>query len=185
MRYFPLAVGNYWIYEVVRYDPSTYTGTVQQSKDTMLIYGDTSIRGHQYFKIQTDRFASSAVSVLKDTTYLRDSSGYIVNSIGDIKFTAIDFDRILHRENLVETPLFSVYSEYSVKDTLIYEFTSIGLLACLDFRGCVYKDDVKLENYLRNYYSEDIGLTYQSTFYISNPLGIEIRRSLIDYHLEE
>jgi len=178
--YFPMSVGNYWIYKKSIYNYLTYTGFDFEEMDTVRIIADTFIRGNRYYTIESDYFPSAPLFSDKDTTHYRDSIGYIIDHLGNIKFTAVDFDNILLDQELA----FSHRIQYSVKDSLIKELTPAGLFACLDFNGCVFRDGEKVENSFRNYYAKGVGPVYKTLFYASSPLTSEIRQSLYEYHLE-
>ena len=86
---FPLAVGNYWVYQNVVTDG---TGKVFQDPqlDSVWIESDTMINGKRFF-VQRSTYES----VLK--TYITDSTGYIVSNVIDFRYT------IFSRINAIDT----------------------------------------------------------------------------------
>jgi hypothetical protein len=71
--YFPLSVGNYWIYEFYSAD-STLNFTDQNTIDSIYIEKDTLLNGQTYKVLKGSLFQS--------TTFVRDSSDYIVTADG-------------------------------------------------------------------------------------------------------
>jgi hypothetical protein len=72
-NYMPLSVGNYWIYEFYSAD-STLNFTDQNTIDSIYVEKDTLINGQTYKALISSLFHS--------TTYVRDSSDYIVSGDG-------------------------------------------------------------------------------------------------------
>ena len=95
VNYFPLAVGNYWVYG--------YFWTNSQSEnptpfafDSIAISRDTLISGLKYFVIEGCQFFFNGEWRIIDI--VRDSSGYIINHEGVTLFSATNFSDILHNE---------------------------------------------------------------------------------------
>ncbi len=181
--YLPLAVGNYWIYEVTNYNLSTYSGTIMPYSDTIEVIDKVFFNGMEYYEIAINVWLSPLVP--KDTVYWRDSIGYIVDQKGNVQFTAIDFDQVFQHKDIFPIQLdFSL--EYQIKDSIVYELTPAGLFECLDFKGHLFRDGITDYNKAyHNYYTEGIGLVYQNTSFFSASSPIDIRRSLKEYHLME
>ncbi len=180
-RFIPLAVGNYWIYDILNYDLTTYSGVYRTYYDTIKVIGTTSIRDQQYFMLTKDVLSPSQTE-RKDTIYWRDSSDYLINHLGEIVFAAHDRDRILNRTDLSVSSL-SITIDYTVKDNFFNEFTDLGTFRCLDKEGVMMINDERLENETHDYFAEDIGIIYSSVFYAGVPTS-EIRCILKEYHLE-
>ena len=66
LDYFPLTVGNYWIYEFSRCD-STWTECNYSRTDSNYVSKDTMINGHMYYKIEGRNF------LFLEPLFLRDS----------------------------------------------------------------------------------------------------------------
>ncbi len=181
MRYFPMAIGNYWIYEVAHYDASTEIETITGKKDTIRIIGDTLIGSDLYYTFEKDQFVPSIVR--KDTVYLRDSIGYIVNPQGDIIFTASGFSGLVYRRVLLQTPGANYYFRYSILDTLSLQTTPAGTFDCLDYSACLFLNGIKDPRVIHRYHSEDVGLVFENSFFVSST--IDMRRYLFEYHLED
>jgi len=181
LSYMPLAVGNYWIYDVVNFNTNTHTGTYLNDSDTMKIIGTTNIGSEEYYIIEKDRWLTS--EPIKDTLYWRDSLTYIVNEKGEIKFSASDFDNILHTRIISEAQ--EIYIEYVVQDSsIVYITPNNELFQCLDYNGCFWKNGEKDSRPLHSYFAKNVGLVYENIYYSSTVSGLDFRRELSKYHLE-
>ena len=181
-RYYPLSVGNYWIYQNSVYNLDTYTATTTNDIDSIKITGTKMIGGDLYYEVVQNRFTTSSIIT---TSYVRDSSGFIVDSNGDILFTLVAFDEILHTYDGGGGIL---VVNYSIQDSLSTIITPLDVYECYDFKGeLIHYADGYIRDF-HNYYAEDIGLVYQSKFltvFAGSSFNREYRRELIDYHLEE
>lgn len=81
--YSALSIGNYWIYNIYDIDESGKETLQNGITDSVVIAGDTIIRGHRYFIKKT--FENHQLSF---TEILRDSLQYTVNPIGEILFSS-------------------------------------------------------------------------------------------------
>lgn len=70
--YYPLSVGNYWIYDLYEVDTNGVETFIDT--DSMYIERDTILRGNRYFVKRTTR--------LNGVSIIRDSSDYLVNRYG-------------------------------------------------------------------------------------------------------
>jgi len=85
--YWPMEIGNYWIYEIFEIDTNgreTPTGRM----DSLYISGTETINGTLYYHFEGDVHLC-----LPD--YLRDSSGYLTSSYGNVLFAPNDFSDTL------------------------------------------------------------------------------------------
>lgn len=78
--------GSYWVYQWYRID-STGNETLLNTTDSMVVIGDTIINGHSYTAFNSGEFLLPSKVV-----YQRDSSGYIVDHVGGIKFSYMAFN---------------------------------------------------------------------------------------------
>ncbi len=179
-EYMPLAVGNYWIYDIITFNTSTQSGTILSEQDTTRVI-DVFISGTDGYFVIEKTYRSFPE---KDTLYWRDSIGYIVNQKGDIMFSPTDFDRVLYTETISQPLGYSI--DYSVKDSTIHFYTqNSDYYECLDYRGCFQRGALKDERPLHNYYAKNVGLVYKTTYSFSNPnSNNETRRELVEYHIE-
>ncbi len=172
-NFLPLAVGNYWIYEVNKVDIDGNTEFVNM--DSTYIYGDTLINNLNYFCFKS----SSATSY---NQYLRDSSDYIVDQNGQ---------RFLYQMLTNDTLYTKVFKNYN-GDTVTFNYrlmlkpsysirSVIGEFICLDAemnRFIPYSNINKKAHY---YYSSNIGLVYLQDFFDYN--GFRKEYSLVRYKI--
>ncbi len=179
-NFFPMSIGNYWIYDVVRVD-SNGTETLLNYSDTIRIIGDTSYNSNIYYSIEQDRFLTT--QALKDTIYRRDSSGYLVNLEGRISFSADDYHTIFHTW---EIPQANIKVDYFVDDSLYTYNVPAGNFDCLNYVGLVqYLDPASTfpDRYMNTAYSNNIGIIFQNEIFASS-LATEYQRRLREYHFE-
>ncbi|MGB0424638.1 MAG: hypothetical protein ACPGED_09950, partial [Flavobacteriales bacterium] len=74
--YFPLAVGNYWVYDFQSYTPNGEP-TGNPSVDSLKVVGDSLIMGELYFQLETNR-------PVQRTLLLRDDNGVVVSKFGSV-----------------------------------------------------------------------------------------------------
>ncbi len=94
LDYFPLAVGNYWLYQFSSCD-STWENCDSLRVDSNYVSKDTLINGLIYFKLEGKKLVGSA------PVFLRDSLDYIVDSDGHIIFSNTDFTSKLSEEFVI------------------------------------------------------------------------------------
>lgn len=86
--YTMLHVGNYWIYQRYKIDPSGYT-TPLNKFDSCYVSGDTIIRSQTYYKVYR-----TSLSPYPNIQYLRDSAQYLINHQGLKLFSPTDFTTV-------------------------------------------------------------------------------------------
>lgn len=86
-EYAQLKIGNYWIYQQINVD-ALGNETPTTNYDSCYIATDSLIRGSKFFMIK------NLSPLLPFQELLRDSSNYIINSYGEIIFSANDFTTI-------------------------------------------------------------------------------------------
>lgn len=181
LDYYPLAVGNYWVYEKSGCD-STWLDCNHISYDTSRITKDTVINDNVYFKLEGSGITGNQLPV-----YLRDSGSYIVNQTGQIIISNSDFDRMIYERYQVDN-----YSG----DTLYYIFNSIkdkpnmvtvpsGSYDCIDFRGSFFRVDenFSIEYNYHHYFAKNVGPVYQNALF-ANSLG-GLKKELVSYRLNK
>lgn len=112
--YFQLKVGNYWIYQGYNIDTNG-VATPSVEYDSAHIEKDTVIRGFTYYKLLENIFVMFPEQF---ASYLRDSSGYLVNSYGQILASDFNFTDTL--EVIAADPqLYKGYLQMTGKDSLV------------------------------------------------------------------
>ncbi len=180
--YFPLSVGNYWIYDIYRINDTTGLEEQLNIGDTVRIIAEEIINNNTYYSFEQKQHWIS-FSYEKDTIYLRDSSEYIVNLAGDIIFSSTDFNNILHQ---IDYSPATFLVEYSVSDTVETRTVPSGTFECLNYKGRVQNTDPnndKPDRFMHNCYADNVGLVFQTIFY-SSSYETHFERRLSDYHLE-
>ena len=181
--YLPLGIGNYWIYKHYDID-SLGNETERDIIDSVIINRDTIINNNQYFILEGTNypFSGSAWGV-KDI--LRDSSGYIVDEKGQIRFSVDNFSDTLDSK-------VGVFNDDTLY-TLTYQMEIVtnpvtipaGEFEVLNFKGTITTPQqipgTKNPRFLDNLYSNNVGKVLETYFYLHSPIISEKR--LIRYHI--
>ncbi|OJX88570.1 MAG: hypothetical protein BGP01_09540 [Paludibacter sp. 47-17] len=83
--YWPMSVGNYWIYQHYKIDSLGNELPFRTYIDSVYIVKDSVIRGKKYYKFE------NSIGFEKFQGFFRDSCGYLINSTGEIYFSATNF----------------------------------------------------------------------------------------------
>ena len=169
--YMQLKIGNYWVYERYHVDTLGNETPFGQS-DSLVITGDTIIRGYTYYKKQN--------VVQGHTSYLRDSSGYLVDQLGKILFSHHDFKNILRLDTIGPGLAIIEYKMYN-NDTLIS--IDMGNYQCLDFIGTVTSLQSNYPygtQYTYYFWADGLGMIRSNSYYYSNP-HLRTGQSLKDF----
>ncbi|NOU47077.1 MAG: hypothetical protein HOO86_08450 [Bacteroidales bacterium] len=182
--YYPLAIGNYWIYQSVEID-SAGNETIRPKIDSVTISHDTTINNKQYFILEgTNNPMTPNWGII---AIFRDSSGYLVNNQGEILFTENNFTDTLYYkvERNNQDTLYSI--TYKMEASTNPVTVPAGIFNVLNFKGTVFTPreipGVDNPRYLNTYYAKKVGKILQSYFYLSSPIIIEKR--LIRYKTQE
>ena len=175
LDYFPLNVGNYWVYERSSCD-STWTDCQSMSIDTNFVTKDTVINELQYFKIEGRNLIGF------ETKFVRDSLDYIVDCKGRILFSNKDFTTVFYEEYVISNndTLYHWYNKMH-QESIIFELP-LGEFSCLDNRLSFFrkKENFQWEFNSHSAYSKNVGLVYESSMFASSTGGY--KRELIDYN---
>lgn len=185
-NYFPLAIGNYWVYDL--YKVENHQETLTNKRDSLIISNDTLIRGNQFFVIEGNWFPSNDVKY-----YYRDSLGYIINEKGTIIFSSVLFNEVYYTNTQYfdTTNIDTVYHiEYFTNPDLEQIALTIGEFNALTrtqnyttFPGDEsFPDTLKYRSY-KSKFIEDIGQATDAVFYAGGPFHFEKR--LVKYYIEE
>lgn len=176
--YFPLAIGNYWEFEVESYNSTTFTGLIRPNPEKIEVVDYKEINGTLFYEVEIQRWSGST-----RTVYLRDTAGYIIDNEQTVWFSAIDRNTILGGTELMINNSYSYYLEYSVPDSFVFAQTPFGEFKCLDFQGSVWLNGEWQEKKLNNYYANGVGPVYKRSFSIPGTNPFEERKRLIKYHV--
>jgi hypothetical protein len=186
--YFPLSIGNYWIYQEFMIDTSG--NEIANSKlDSVIIKRDTIINDKKYFVFEGTNYPFTARGNWGIVDILRDSSGYIVNQNGTVLFT---------RDNFTDTIAYHAVTDMENGDTLVlmtYQMDKMnkiitvpaGSFDALNYRGTVTTSmntpGIKYPRYLNIYYADGVGKILYTYFYVQSPTIYEKR--LVRYYVNE
>ena len=177
-NYAPLEVGNWWAYQLIRYEYSQ-NDTIYGSVDTISVLADTLINGETFKKLSGNRFS------FYSPIFVRDSSGYVVNHLGNLDYTYVNFIDTFH------TPSPNGgYSQYLIVDP---EPTVVpaGTYNTINFLRKEYNFPVPSSCGIDTAYwdirlSEDVGIVEYAFFYSATASGPCSRttRQLVDYYVQ-
>ena len=188
VSYLPLNVGNYWIYQEFMIDTSG-NETANSIIDSVIINRDTIINRKKYYVLEgnypyPDGYQREIVE------NLRDSSGYIVNQNGTVRFAENDFtDTIAYRAEI------NIYDNNDTLYVLTYQMERInnpitvpaGTFEVLNYKGTVVTSlntpGINYPRYLNCYYAKEVGNVLYTYFYINSPKYFEKR--LLRYNVKK
>lgn len=166
LDYYPLAIGNYWVYEVSSCDSSWEDCTFKRI-DSNYVSKDTLINGFTYFKIEGRTMTSS------NPSYLRDSLNYIVDSEGNILFSNTDFETVFHEEYVVgQTD--TLYHWYYKMDSAPFVISvPLGEFSCLDKKLSFFRinENFQHEFNAHSAYSKNVGPVFKQALLASSTGG--------------
>ena len=201
-EYFPLAVGNYWIYDVYNIDEN---GNEQllNLQDTLAIVKDSIIDGKVYFvqKWVDSRYSSFGGIRIREQ-FIRKSSDCILQ-YNHLKYPHFQ-DTILSYTNFTDILLEivsyegnTIFDPHDKKDTLYTVSFKMenpetvrvpaGSFEAVDFRGTYFvhekylHPDLPNPRYIHNYYADRIGLLLKTEDYYTSLARREWRLS--KYHI--
>jgi hypothetical protein len=94
--YYPLAIGNYWVYEHYQVLKTGEENKLHPiDRDSIAVSRDTLINGKKYAVLEGKNSPFTYASSVIDC--VRDSAGYLINSHHDILFSSVNFTDTLGR----------------------------------------------------------------------------------------
>jgi len=182
-NYFPLEIGNYWIYEHFDLD-SLGNETERNRTDSVILSRDTIINGNQYFILEGTNYPFNG-GRWGIVDILRDSSGYIVNEKGQIRFSADNFSDTLASKVEVfnDDTLYTLTYQMEIVSNPVT--VPAGEFEVLNFKGTVTTPQkiprTQNPRFMDNLYSKNVGKVLQSYFYLHSPFISEKR--LVRYNI--
>lgn len=180
--YFPMTTGSYWVYNTYEVDSLNQDSLISKN-DTVVVIGDTLVRGEEYKVFRGKYYGFS-----KDLThkYYRDSLGYIVNSGGRIVLYPEVNGDTLYR-NVVGDSMAYFYTIMANESGYLNSkvITDGDLLNCQFFID-VWSVDTIPTIKQDNYYAPNIGSLTKQYSYFSQLItkGVFYEDRLVDYHIE-
>jgi len=181
--YFPLKIGNYWIYK--HYDIDQLGNETEMDRtDSVLITRDTIIDSKQYFVLEGKDYPYNKNWGILDC--LRDSSGYIVNEKGQIKFSSGNFsDTLASKVDVMNGDTLYALT-YKMERVTNLVTVPAGEFDVLNFKGTVTTPQqyrgIDNPRFIDNLYAENVGKVLQTYFYLLEPIIHEKR--LVNYNIE-
>ncbi len=179
LDYFPLTIGNYWIYKISSCD-STWTVCDSVRMDSNYVSKDTLINGLKYYKISGRNFLS------QDPLFIRDSLDYLVDMHGQILFSNKDFTDTLYEKYIIGNDSDTLFHWYSMmdKDPFVVQVPA-GEFTCLDNKTSFFrkKDNFEVEFNTHYALSKNVGPVYDNAMFGSNTSGY--KRELVRYHIQD
>lgn len=186
-NYFPMSIGNYWIYQEYEMDINGLV-TETQHIDSTIITRDTVINNYTYFVLEGIQYPYSN---WRELAILRDSSGYLVNPDGRIDFATENFSDTLYTyvqyEN-IELQTDTIYSAFAMMEKPADSITvPAGTFDALNCRimytspSGVFGDNDPRSNYTS--FGNHVGKIISTYFYANSSLIYEKR--LIRYHINQ
>lgn len=183
-NYFPLEIGNYWVYKHFRIDTNGVETELEMT-DSIVVSRDTSINNKKYFVLEgiDYPFSSSNWGIV---SILRDSSGYLVSENGTILFTDRNFtDTLISRTQLIGGDTFYVLS-YKMERVFNPISVPAGTFNVLNYKGTFYmpnpESGVDNTRYMNTFHANNVGKILQTYFYSSATFYFEKR--LVNYHVK-
>lgn len=170
--YMQLKIGNYWVYEKYTIDSAGNENPVWGDPDSSIITGDTMINNIRYFK----KFSVNH----EHMSYLRDSSGYLINLEGEVLFSESDFSNIIRIDTI--GPGLAII-EYMMHDEDSSLNVPVGTYPVIEMRGKVISLDPQYPhgiNYTHYYYADGMGMIKSSVYFYSAP-NLRMEQRLISF----
>jgi hypothetical protein len=179
--YFPMEIGNYWVYQHYRVDMFG-NKTKLPLIDSVIIADDTLINGETFYVFEgTDYFRHGSEWGIMGI--FRDSSNFIINPKGEIKFSLSNFSDTLHQAVLEYDS--QEYAEiiYKMQDENKKIEVPAGTFDVLNFQGKFIANEdfipsgIENPRFLNNYYSKGVGLVSKNYFYFTGEHIFEVKLS--------
>lgn len=176
--YYQMKVGNYWIYQNYTAD-SNGVPTAGKLFDSAHIEKDTIIRGNKYYKLWQNPHLTWGSQI---ASYLRDSSGYLVNNSGY---------RMCSDDNFIDTLgidtnnllLFKGYVKMTGRDSVVT--VPAGSFQSITYRMKVIPtqpNDPHPVRYIYDVYGKNIGKIKSHNFFYNGGQQLEVR--LVRYKVQ-
>lgn len=177
-NYIPMSIGNYWVYEIRNTDSLGVPNGGTAYLDSIEITHDTLIKGNKFFVFEGDYGNSSQPTrIIKNI--LRDSSGFLVNEVGEVLFSSTNFiDTLSKHIDIHNTD--TIYEYYGMMENPSYQITvPSGTYDVLDFKTTIIYYRTR---YMHKYFADGIGEIYNNLFFSSSSNMLE--RRLIRYYIK-
>ena len=182
--YLPMAVGNYWVYEIQDFDTLGHAFP-QISYDSILISNDTLIHSIKYYRF--DNFhINSANTYLAETIFCQDSSRNLISSTGQLLFSEYNFtDTLLKKVEFFEDDTIFTVTYKMEKLNTDFSVPVGSFNDLLNVKGTVICNPqfIRLKNprYTNKYYAKETGVIFQEQIWLGS--GSTREKKLVRYHI--
>jgi hypothetical protein len=186
--YFPMQVGNYWVYKNYFFDSTgTQTNVTRNKYDSIVVEKDTTIAGKEYAKLAFYYYFENEAIQPEGASFYRDSLGYIVNIDGTRIFSQTDFnDDLIHRVEFNQDDTMFIYSVKMERFFGSVEIENEVYNTILNARSTVYSymrpEYINVPLYGDNLFAKNIGRVLLTNYFLNSRGKIEKR--LIRYSVQ-
>ena len=175
-NFYALTVGNSWVYKNYQYDMNSETYEDTGVVDSVSLVGTEIVDNNTFFKLRRWTTGNESGTTFCNPNgehfeLVRDSLGYLIWDTGQIKFVHNNFDeRILNEEDWgsLREKLQEGETDISVEAGT---FTSVN-----SERYVILPDGEQAPALDKFYYSDGIGLIYDTSSFVSQDIPLIIRR---------
>lgn len=163
-NYSALDTNNFWVYEHFSLDTNGVLQSLSQF-DSVYVEKDTTWNTKRYFKVIQKDYDNGGITVAK---YLRDSSGYTIDSAGAVILATVNLGATLKQYvkfGLNTSDTFAQVTEQVIAET-ITDSVPVGKFQTINYKttyvmGSNYQQGGKTR-YVNNKYAEKVGLIYKT-----------------------
>lgn len=187
-NYYPLTTGSYWVYQKYNVSGDSSESEVS-SRDSIIIIGDTLINQNTYKVFENTIILSSGNNQVS-LSFVRDSSGYMVDISGGIIFSSTNFVDTLNQgaKYMIDgdtTSTFLYSYSYKMEDVEEQIAVPAGTFDVLNYQGTIFSNEnmpVDNPRYSNTYYADGVGKVMSTNFYFSAN-DMELHWRLADYYI--
>ncbi|AOW21002.1 hypothetical protein [Urechidicola croceus] len=184
--FYALKVGNSWVYKNYKFKETSNSYEFSGVVDSISIVDTHEINNNTYFKFKRKTIGNDENDTFlyyengESIYYLRDSIGYLINDSGNILYANNHFEERI----VIEDNIYTAYAQLNRTNESIS--TEAGEFECLETE--IYAVDTNTNEQFTfrdyKYYSDGIGLVYETCSFFSLDYPIVIRR-LDSYSITE
>jgi len=168
--YTPMEIGKYWIYAHYLIDANGHA--IPQSRtDSVIITGDTLVNGSRYYVFKGTNYPWNG-SQWQTIAMLRDSSGYLLDVNGNIRFAEDNFSEVLARKTETQNgdTLYTLTFKMEVMSGMIT--VPAGSFETLNYRGTVTmpheRPGIQNPRYINTLYAKETGKILETYFFLND-----------------
>ncbi|WCO02328.1 hypothetical protein [Psychroserpens ponticola] len=175
-NFYALTVGNSWVYKNYQYNINTETYEDTGVIDAVSILGTEDIDGNTYFKFRRLTTGNEDQITYCNANgeyfeYLREFEGNLIWDTGEVKFTNNDYSV----RTLDENDWGNIVEKLTENTTTLS--VEAGTFECINSeRFVIFPDGEQAPALDKFYYSDGIGLIYDSSSFVTQEIPVVIRR---------